>query len=117
MVAIRVTMELGINVLSVKWKFQILWTIYTKKVVRFNELQSMLGKITTQTLTDQLKELESQKIIDRKAYPEIPPKVEYLLSSIGETIEPVLKSLCDWENNYLNLLGNEIELILNTYNI
>lgn len=68
-------MALGINVLSGKWKLQILWNIYNKKVIRFNELQRSLGNITTKTLTDQLKELEEQQIIKRTVYPEVPPRL------------------------------------------
>lgn len=97
-------MALGINILSGKWKLQILWLINTKGSVRFNELQRSLGHITTKTLTDQLKELEEQQIIKRFVYPEVPPKVEYSLTEIGETIKPVLKALCNWGTQYLDLV-------------
>ena len=70
--------------------------MYIKKVVRFNELQRNLGNITTKTLTEQLIELEDKKIIKRTIYPEIPPRVEYSLTDIGSSIDPVLKTLCDW---------------------
>lgn len=93
-------MALGVNVLSGKWKLQILWNIYNKKVIRFNELQRSLGNITTKTLTEQLKELEEQQIIKRTVYPEVPPKVEYTFTDIGMTLEPVLKALCDWGTQY-----------------
>ena len=99
-------MELGINILSRKWKLRILWNLYIKKVVRFNELQRNLGNITTKTLTEQLRELEDKKIIKRTIYPEIPPKVEYSLTDIGNTIGPVLKTLCDWGNDYLELIND-----------
>ena len=102
-------MELGINILSGKWKLRILRNLYIKKVVRFNELQRNLGNITTKTLTEQLRELEDKKIIKRTIYPEIPPKVEYSLTDIGNTIGPVLKTLCDWGNDYLELIDNNIE--------
>ncbi len=92
-------MEIGLNVLSGKWKLKILWQI-SKGAVRFNELQRRLGKITTKTLTQQLRELEDQKIIQRTVYPENPPKVEYALTELGESISPVLKSLCDWGTDY-----------------
>ena len=92
-------MEIGLNVLSGKWKLKILWQI-PKGAVRFNELQRRLGKITTRTLTQQLRELEDQKIIQRTVYPENPPKVEYALTEPGESISPVLKSLCDWGTDY-----------------
>ena len=98
-------MALGINVLSGKWKLQILWNIYNKKVILFNELQRSLGNITTKTLTDQLKELEEQQIIKRTVYPEVPPKVEYTFTDIGLTLEPVLKALCDWGTQYSQSLN------------
>ena len=99
-------MELGINILSGKWKLRILRNLYIKKVVRFNELQRNLGNITTKTLTEQLRELEDKKIIKRTIYPESPPKVEYSLTEIGSSIEPVLKTLCDWGNDYLELIND-----------
>lgn len=94
-------MELGINVLSGKWKLKILWNIYTLKVIRFNELKRKTGNITTKTLTAQLRELEQQKMIKRTIYPEVPPRVEYSLTPLGQTLEPVLNSLCTWGINYL----------------
>lgn len=94
-------MELGINILSGKWKLKILWIIYNQKTIRFNKLQKSLRNITTKTLTEQLRELEYKKIIKRNVYPEVPPKVEYSLTEIGQSIEPVLKSLCDWGKEYL----------------
>ena len=94
-------MDLGINILSGKWKLRILWNIYNKKIIRFNELQKVLGNITTKTLTEQLRELEDKKIIKRTVYPEIPPKVEYSLTETGKTIEPVLKSLFEWGKEYM----------------
>ena len=65
-------------------------------MVRFNELQRNLENITTKTLTEQLRELEDKKMIKRTIYPEIPPRVEYSLTDIGSSIDPVLKTLCDW---------------------
>lgn len=61
-----------------------------------NESQRLLGNITTKTLTGQLRELEEQGVVIRKAFPEVPPKVEYSLSEIGTTFNPVLSQLCDW---------------------
>ena len=92
-------MEIGLNILGGKWKLKILWQI-SKGAVRFNELQRRLGKITTKTLTQQLRELEDQKIVQRTVYPDNPPKVEYALTELGKSIYPVLKSLCDWGTNY-----------------
>ena len=92
-------MEIGLNILSGRWKLKILWQI-SRGAVRFNELHRRLGKITTKTLTQQLRELEDQKIIQRTVYPDIPPKVEYSLTELGQSISPVLKSLCEWGIHY-----------------
>lgn len=100
-------MALGINVLSGKWKLQILWNIYTSDTLRFNELKRSVGNITTKTLTEQLRELEEQKIIKREIYPEVPARVEYSFTELGKTLEPVLKSLCQWGNYYLHILNKE----------
>ena len=76
--------ELALNILSGKWKLKILWHL-SRGTIRFNELQRILGNITTKTLTEQLRELESQGIILRKIYPEVPP---------------VLQEMCAWGKQY-----------------
>ena len=91
--------ELGLNILSGKWKLKILWHI-SKGTVRFNELQRLLGNITTKTLTQQLRELEEQRIVLRNVFPEVPPRVEYSLSEIGITLIPILGELCKWGKIY-----------------
>ena len=91
--------ELGLNILSGKWRLKLLWQV-SHGPVRFNELQRRLGGITTKTLTQQLKELESCGIMRRTVYPETPPRVEYALTAVGETLVPVLKTLCDWGSQY-----------------
>lgn len=104
--------SLGINILSGKWTLSILWNIYHFKTIRFNELQRKIGSITTKTLTAQLKELETQKIIKRTVYPDTPPKVEYSFTEIGETLEPILKSLCTWGKQYQSMWHDEQKLSL-----
>lgn len=98
-IAEQCPMEIGLNILSGKWKLRILWHL-SKGTVRFNELQRRLGEITTKTLTQQLRELEEQHILQRVVYPERPPKVEYSLTELGLTILPVLQALCDWGTAY-----------------
>ena len=80
-------------------------------MVRFNELQRNLENITTKTLTEQLRELEDKKMIKRTIYPEIPPRVEYSLTDIGSSIDPVLKTLCDWGNDYLELIDDNTDKV------
>ena len=93
------SMEVGLNILSGKWTLRILWHL-SKGPVRFNELQRLLGTITTKTLSQQLRQLEDQQIILRTVYPETPPKVEYSLTNVGKSIQPILKDLCEWGTNY-----------------
>lgn len=92
-------MDVTINILSGKWKMSILWHL-SKGVIRFNELQRLLNNITQKTLTLQLRELERDGIIYRKIYAEVPPKVEYGLTKLGESMKPILRSMCDWGKNY-----------------
>ena len=91
--------ELGLNILSGKWKLKIFWHL-SKGTIRFNELQRLLGRITTKTLTEQLREQEEQGIILRTVFPEVPPRVEYSLSEIGCTLKPILGELCEWGKTY-----------------
>ncbi len=91
--------EVGLDILRGKWKLKISWHL-SKGTIRFNELQRLLGNITTKTLTGQLRELEEQGIIIRKVFPEVPPKVGYSLKEIGTTIDPILSQLCDWGKVY-----------------
>lgn len=104
-------MDVGLNILSGKWKLRILWHI-SRKPIRFNELQRSIGTITTKTLTQQLRELEEQKIVLRTVYPEMPLRVEYSLTALGQSIQPILKALCDWGTSYQKqlLLYHDYEL-------
>lgn len=89
--------ETCLEMLSGKWKPRILWKIYQNEVMRFNELQrSISGGITAKMLTQQLRELEEDGLIDRQVYAVVPPKVEYRLSSFGQTLTPVLDAIAHW---------------------
>lgn len=70
--------------------------LFGQKYIDIYKLQRKLGEITTKTLTTQLRELEDYGIIDRKVYAEVPPKVEYKLSEMGETLKPIMSELCNW---------------------
>ena len=67
---------------------------------RFNELQKNLEGISQKVLTDSLRALESDGIITRTVYAEVPPRVEYALSELGETMRPILDAMEVWGNNY-----------------
>ena len=84
------------SMLGGKWKILILWYISVYQVQRFNELQRRLGGVTQSSLTRQLRELEADGLVHRKVYPEVPPKVEYTLTDLGQTYIPILNAMLDW---------------------
>ncbi|MCR5683614.1 MAG: helix-turn-helix transcriptional regulator [Clostridiales bacterium] len=79
-----------------KYKLFILYTLACYEIVRFNEMKKYIGEISYKTLSCTLKELESDELIHRKEYPQIPPKVEYSLSEKGKSLIPILSEMCDW---------------------
>lgn len=92
------------KVLSGKWSMYILYLL-SDGAVRFNELQrKMPGNMTHTTLSRQLKALEKDGLIVRREYEQIPPKVEYSLSKIGQNFKPVLSELAIWGNEYIDFL-------------
>ena len=88
--------ERAIYFLGGKWKIRILFTLFKNKKVRFNELKKVLKTITQQMLSKQLKELETDGIVNRKVHQVIPPKVEYSLTEFGLSVIPILKSFSEW---------------------
>ena len=85
-----------LSLISGKYKMTILYTLMEFGIVRFNELQRYIKGISLKTLSLSLKELEADKLIIRKEYPQIPPKVEYSLSERGKSLMPILDGMCEW---------------------
>ena len=79
-----------------KYKMFILYALMGFKVVRFNELKKYIKTISYKTLSLTLKELEADGLVNRKEYPQIPPKVEYSLTEKGKSLIPILDQLCTW---------------------
>lgn len=98
--------EIGhtLAVIGGKYKPLILWHLYKNEVLRYNELQKILEKITPKMLIHQLRELEEDKLIERVVYPVVPPKVEYKLTKLGESIIPVLLEMKKWGAFYVEEL-------------
>ena len=96
-----VPMSLLQSVIGGKWKILILWYVSFYKVQRFGELMRQLDGITQSTLTKQLRELESDGFLHREIYKEIPPKVEYSLTELGQSFLPVLNTMMAWSETYL----------------
>ena len=91
--------ELALDVIGGKWKMPILWRVKDKPW-RYGELRKSLGQITPKMLTEQLRELERDKLIKRKVYAVVPPKVEYSISKKGKTTIPIIEDLRKWGKEF-----------------
>ena len=85
-----------LSLISGKHKMVILYCLMEFEPVRFNELRRYLKTISDKTLSMNLKELEADDLIQRKEYPQIPPRVEYSLTNLGKSLMSVLDQLCIW---------------------
>ncbi|MSP10919.1 MAG: transcriptional regulator [Pelagibacteraceae bacterium] len=90
--------ESGTYFFGGKWKIRILFTLFNKKKVRFGVLKKVLSPVTQQMLSKQLKQLTSDGLINRKVIQIMPPKVEYSLTSFGNSLIPILISLSNWND-------------------
>lgn len=91
------------EVIGGKWKGKILFILFTG-TLRFGELRKLLPDTTQRMLTMQLRELESDGVINRKVYAEVPPKVEYSISEAGKSLKPIIDSMWHWGNEFLSRL-------------
>ncbi len=85
-----------LSLINGKYKMTILYTLMSFGVVRFNEMKKYIGEISYKTLSSTLKELEFDMLVNRKEYPQIPPKVEYSLTERGKSLIPILDMMCEW---------------------
>ena len=88
-----------VQVIGSKWKLLIMRNLLVRPW-RFNELQKNLEGISQKVLTDSLRSMEADGIITRTVYPEVPPRVEYALSPLGETMRPILNAMQAWGNAF-----------------
>lgn len=79
-----------------KYKGRILWALNKYSVMRYGELSREISGITTKMLTQTLHELESDNLIHREMYPQVPPKVEYTLTETGKELIPFIRYLVEW---------------------
>ena len=85
-----------LSLIAGKYKPVILYCLMEYQPVRFNQLQRYLKKVSDKTLSQNLKELEADGLVERVVYPQIPPKVEYSLTTRGSSLMAVLDQLCTW---------------------
>jgi DNA-binding HxlR family transcriptional regulator len=97
--AVSCPVESTLRLIEGRWKVLALYHLL-EGVKRFNELNRLLVGVSPRTLAKQLRELERDGIVRRKAYPEIPPRVEYSMTPLGKSLEPVLVAMGDWGEAY-----------------
>lgn len=90
-----------VQLIGSKWKLLIMRNLMMRPW-RFNELKKSLEGISQKVLTDSLRSIEEDGLITRTVYPEVPPRVEYALSDLGETMRPILDAMQEWGTNYKN---------------
>lgn len=95
--------EAAVEVIGGKYKVIIIWNLIDK-TLRYCQLRKAIPKATPKMLSRQLKELESDGIVNRTLYPVVPPKTEYSLTEMGKTLAPIIIALCKWGEAYYQAL-------------
>lgn len=98
--------ETTLTLISDKWKVLIIRDLLpgTK---RFGELKKSIGSVSQKVLTSQLRQMEESGLLTRTVYPEVPPRVEYTLTELGQSLRPGLDALWSWGNNYKEKMTDE----------
>ena len=92
--------ETTLTLIRSKWQVLILRDLFLNDTMRFKELQRSIGKVSQKVLTDNLRALEDYGIVHREVYAEVPPRVEYYLTDLGETLRPVIDAMWAWGEGY-----------------
>ena len=93
--------EHTVNLIGHKWKVLILRNLFNNGTQRFSEINKGIDGISQKMLTQQLRQLETDGIINRKVYPEVPPRVEYSLTALGKSLKPILDEMNKWGMEHL----------------
>jgi DNA-binding HxlR family transcriptional regulator len=88
--------EAALKLLEGRWKLVILFHLFGGKVLRYSDLERLIPNITQKMLGQQLRQMEADGIVVRKAYPQVPPKVEYSLTEWGQALCPALDAILKW---------------------
>ena len=84
------------KIIGAKWKPAIIFCLVHSGRLRFSDLRRLLPDVTQRMLTQRLRELERDGLVKRTLYPEVPLRVEYEMTPVGLTLDPIFKTLCDW---------------------
>ena len=93
-----------VQLIGSKWKLLILRDLQARPW-RFNELKKELEGISQKVLTDSLRSMEEDGLVTRTVYPEVPPRVEYALSALGESMRPIIQAMETWGREYQEAVG------------
>jgi DNA-binding HxlR family transcriptional regulator len=96
-----------LHLIGGKYKSLILWQLL-EKTLRHGELQRLIPQATPKMLTQQLRELEADNLVERTVYAQVPPKVEYTLTELGRSMQPLLYAMYDWGADYLQQNNREV---------
>jgi DNA-binding HxlR family transcriptional regulator len=88
--------EAALKLVEGRWKLLILFHLFGGKVLRFSQLERLIPRITQKMLIQQLRQLEADGLVARTVYPQVPPKVEYYLTSWGQALCPALDAILKW---------------------
>lgn len=99
-------MAYTLDVIGDRWKGSILWALIVHDRLRFSQLRDLLTGISERMLAKQLRELEDDQLVNRIVYAEVPPKVEYELTELGTSLEPILEKMSEWGEEHKELKGN-----------
>ena len=97
---IRCPLEYGLEIFGGKWNARIICVLAEKKVLRYGELRREMTDISDAVLASTLKALMKNEILQRQSYDEIPPRVEYSLTEKGQSVVPILQSICRWSGAF-----------------
>lgn len=92
----------GLLIIGGKWKSMIMHALGHHEFIRFNQLKKMIPQISQKMLTQQLRELERDGLINRKIYPEVPPRVEYSITKLGLSIGQIYREIHEWQQKNIN---------------
>lgn len=107
--------EMSLSLLGGKYKALILWKLLECGTLRFLQLNRLIPKATAKILTQQLRELEANGLVRRTVYPVVPPKVEYSLTALGVTIQPLLEAMYRWGSQYLQRSGHQVNCTMSMF--
>ena len=105
---IRCPLEYGLELFGGRWKSRIICVLAEKKRLRYSEIRREMVNITDAVLASTLKELIRDNMIERKSFDEIPPRVEYFLTQKGESVVPILQSICRWSGAFHRQEGEHL---------